>query len=550
MDIKHITRFVLTALLLAWSFDLLFWGKTPGVSFLIFVLLCLGAGLTLTKVMQVKPPLSSLILILPVLTFAGITFIRLEPFTIFISVLLSLGSLVLLSITWLGGRWWQYNLGDHIQNLLFWIGYVLVKPAQAYIQNRKSTSDVDHAGQRKNLPGKSQETNPNILNKSTTPKPIWSILLGLCLAFPVVSLLASLLAAADPIFSQQLRNLLAIVNLEKLGEYTFRLTYILILAYIFSGIFISALVFSSQEKLRSTEKPWLPPFFGWMVSVTVLVCVDLLFVLFVAIQFRYFFGGQRNITLEGFTYAEYARRGFSELVVVAFISLLLLLIFSMLTRKPTLQSHRTISLLSIVLVCLVGIILVSAYQRLLLYESAYGFSRLRTYTHIFIIWLGILLSLVIFLEIFAALRYFPLAALMVCTGFGISLAAVNVDANIVHQNIQRAAEGAELDFSYLVGELSDDSVPALFQEYHHPQMSADLHHEIGGIIACRAELHRSKKVPASWTAFHYARLRAARLYEAQQEVLAIYPTFWRYRRLMVVIQNTERDCFAPAYIVE
>ena len=37
------------------------------------------------------------------------------------------------------------------------------------------------------------------------------------------------------------------------------------------------------------------------------------------------------------------------------------------------------------------IVLVSAFMRLNLYESAYGFTRSRIYSHVFIIWLGILL---------------------------------------------------------------------------------------------------------------------------------------------------------------
>ena len=48
---------------------------------------------------------------------------------------------------------------------------------------------------------------------------------------------------------------------------------------------------------------------------------------------------------------------------------------------------------------LVIVMLISAYQRLVLYEMAYGFSRLRTYTHVFMIWLGLLLITVVILEI-------------------------------------------------------------------------------------------------------------------------------------------------------
>ena len=68
--------------------------------------------------------------------------------------------------------------------------------------------------------------------------------------------------------------------------------------------------------------------------------------------------------------------------------------------------------------------LVSAFQRLVLYEAAYGFSRLRTYTHVFMIWLGLLLVAAIILEILRRERAVALAAAVASLGFAISLPIV------------------------------------------------------------------------------------------------------------------------------
>ncbi len=117
------------------------------------------------------------------------------------------------------------------------------------------------------------------------------------------------------------------------------------------------------------------------------------------IQVRYFFGGQANISVAGFTYSEYARRGFGELIFVAFFSLLMILGLGAVTRRESLAQQRVFSGLSAAIVVLVMVMLVSAYERLLLYETAYGFSRLRTYTHVALVWIGILLAAVVVLEI-------------------------------------------------------------------------------------------------------------------------------------------------------
>ena len=62
--------------------------------------------------------------------------------------------------------------------------------------------------------------------------------------------------------------------------------------------------------------PALSRFLGFLESAIVINAVNGLFFLFVLIQLPYLFGGQPDIVEGRFTYAEYVRRGFGELVVV------------------------------------------------------------------------------------------------------------------------------------------------------------------------------------------------------------------------------------------
>ena len=225
---------------------------------------------------------------------------------------------------------------------------------------------------------------------------MWPILRGVAIALPIVAIFASLLSSADPIFAKRFKDLIDLFNIENLPEYIFRLAYILVLAYGIAGIYLHA----AQKSAETVdEKTLIPPFLGFTESTIVLGSVVILFVAFVVIQFQYFFGGQVNIHLDGYTYSEYARKGFGELVVVAFFSLLLLLGLGAITRREHEMQRRAFSSLGVGLVGLVIVMLVSAFQRLMLYEEAYGFSRLRTYTHVFMIWLGLLLVTVVVLEV-------------------------------------------------------------------------------------------------------------------------------------------------------
>lgn len=527
----------IATLTLAWIFDQLFWEKAPGVSFPIFVLLCLGIGFWFTwreteGFKLARPPLGSLILLAPVFFFAVMTFLRAEPMTQMVSFGLTLVCMAVLSATWLGGRWWQYNLVDYLNNFLRWLAGILAQPAR-----KRPVADVQPEAQADGL-----EARRGVLRVSR------SVVIGLLLAVPVILIFASLLSQADPIFEQQLNYLFDWLSFEKLAEYIFRIVYILIAAYLLAGVFLYALFNSPAEKVSDGEKPWLPPFLGWIEASTLLACVNLLFVFFVVVQFRYFFGGQANITLQGFTYSEYARRGFGELLAVAFISLVLFLGLSFVTRRETTLTRRVFSGLGILLTLLVGVMLVSAFQRLLLYEAAYGFTRLRAYTHVFMIWLGLLLLAAVILEAAGRLRFFALTVAVAVLGYGLSLPLLNVDGFIVRQNVARTLGGQELDSAYLV-DLSHDAVPALFERFRDPLLPQSLRDDLGSILACHTKTSRLYPENAPWPSFQWSLYKAQTLFQQYGGELEIYPLEegesggWQVR-----VGNEWRQCQVDMYM--
>jgi hypothetical protein len=222
------------------------------------------------------------------------------------------------------------------------------------------------------LTSRKEAANQETPQKDNAWRKALPLLRGLALAIPVWLVLASLLSSADPIFGRGLADILAIFRLEKLPEYLVRFTYILVLGYLLAGVYLHALEARGEPTLLGLDKPLMPAFLCFIEAATILGGVILLFGAFVGVQFRYFFGGQANIHLAGYTYAEYARRGFAELLAVALLSLLLFLGLSWITKRDSASQKRLFSTLGILLTLLVTVILVSAFQRLLLYEQAYG----------------------------------------------------------------------------------------------------------------------------------------------------------------------------------
>ena len=301
---------------------------------------------------------------------------------------------------------------------------------------------------------------PEDPNSKTGRTRIWPVLRGLLLALPILLIFGALLGSADLVFQRELDLLIELFSLERLPEYIFRLVYILLAAWTLLGVFIHAATVSTSGSGLGNRLTTQARFLGFTEASIVLGSVAVLFAAFVLVQFRYFFGGAENIGLDGYTFAEYARRGYGELMTVAVLSLLLILALGAITRRDSLGRQRLFSALSVLIVVLVGVMLVSAYQRLSLYEMAYGFTRLRTYVHVSLIWLGVLLAAVVVLEIIRRERLVAPAALLAALGFALTITVLNVDGFIVRQNVGRALRGQGLDVPHLAS-LSTDSVPPL-----------------------------------------------------------------------------------------
>ncbi len=208
------------------------------------------------------------------------------------------------------------------------------------------------------------------------------------------------------------------------------------------------------------------PFFslGFTETIMVLGSVCLVFVAFVAIQFVYLFGGVRNIA--NFSYAEYARRGFAELIIVAVLTLGLALLLNVVAIRRTRRQTNIFRSLSTGLILLTAVILVSAFQRLRLYELTYGFTSLRLFIYVFIVWLGVLFA-GFTLSLYwmpAPINVFPLTALIAVFGFVATLDILNPDAFVAWQNLNRG----DIDPIYL-STLSEEAVPALLTLVDAPE---------------------------------------------------------------------------------
>jgi hypothetical protein len=205
----------------------------------------------------------------------------------------------------------------------------------------------------------------------------------------------------------------------------------------------------------------LRPRLGITETAVAISLINMLFLLFVAVQFRHLFGGAGVVELTpGLTYAEHARRGFFELVAAVGLVLPLLVGADALLRRERPRDDRIFCTLAGVQIVLVLVIAASALGRMHLYQQAYGLTEARVYAT------AALLSAMLVLAWFAlsVLRSrreaFAAGTLAIALAAVALLHVVDPDALIARTNIARAAQGAPLDAAYTTS-LGADAVPVL-----------------------------------------------------------------------------------------
>ncbi len=284
---------------------------------------------------------------------------------------------------------------------------------------------------------------------------------GLLIALPLLLLFGGLFMAADAGF-EHFVNRIFHFDAEALISHAFLI-----------GFFTWTLAGFLRHTLERGEPA--PPLMArpQMLSLgivelgTVLGLLDLLFLAFVGVQVGYLFGGRAHLfAIRGLTAADYARRGFFELVAIAALSLALLLLAEWLLKKDSLKVVRVFRGLSAALIGLTFAVMFSAGQRMWLYYVGFGLTETRFYVSAFMVWMVVLFAWFGWTVLRGKRERFVFGAMLSAFGLLGALHVLNPDAFIVHANVSRQARGRTLDINYVLG-LSADATPALVAALPH-----------------------------------------------------------------------------------
>lgn len=516
---------LLSSFMLAIIHQYLFYGKEVGVSYPIFVILFYGFMVLFTRD-RVRPLTMIDAFMAGVVLMLALTFLLYDNEPLRILNFLVVPGLIILHMTYLVGRkqrqWWDMGLiGTAIDHLL--------------------PQSIRHWGTVARITAKTGGRGWGKAQKTVAFK----VFIGLIASVPILIVVVALLSSADGIFNEYLSGFPEWLNQLTLTPGLPRVIWILIAGVLLFGYvwgFVQPLQYEAEKRENAHLKngkafvaasviekqgdPSVNPIMEGQVANeilpeaiptqahreplrldpvivgTMLLVINCVYVLFVLVQFSYLFGAGEGRLPSDLSYAEYARSGFAELVLVTGINFFILIIALQFTRSSSKVGSVVHQVLLFVLVGCSAIMLYSAFIRLNLYEEAYGYTYIRFLVHAFMIFLALLLLIAALRIRYTSIPLIRWYIVLSLTAY-VAINYVGMDHRIASLNIERYHQTGHIDASYLAN-LSSDAVPLLreFAEEEYP--------ELKDAMLERYAYVQTEKVNHSWTSFNLARYRASR----------------------------------------
>ena len=290
-----------------------------------------------------------------------------------------------------------------------------------------------------------------------------SVVVGVLLAAVPLGIFGALFLSADPVFATILEDFVRI----DLASFASHMVVIAILSWLACGYLAG---FSSGTRLENLRAlGWEPPTLKTGEVAVALGLVDLLFLAFVIVQFRYLFGGAEMVEVTpGLTYAAYAREGFFQLVVATALGLPWLLAADSLRGQGEESTWWSFRALAGAQLLLLLAIVASAVQRMRAYLDAYGLTEDRFVAMAVLLWLALLVVWFGVTVLRGQRRPFAFGATV--SGFALIalLHLLNPTAYAARSHLDRAkstlqagsGSGSSLDITYLAS-LGSDAAPIL-----------------------------------------------------------------------------------------
>lgn len=287
------------------------------------------------------------------------------------------------------------------------------------------------------------------------------IILGLLLTIPLTVTVAALLMSADDGLSEMLGNLANSIFSDSLATFIAELMLTIpCSAYLFGMIYsnthrkdLNILEDENCEEIVSKAKC-----IQNVIVYTAVTPIFILYIMFFISQANYFLSAFAGSLPSGYSYADYARQGFFELVAITVINLAVIIFMNLFSKNGNDKKPITLRIYSITLSIFTIILIATAISKMVMYISEYGLTQLRVYTTWFMLLCAVIFIMIIIKQIKVSFRFAQKCTAAFTIMFAI-LCFTRPDALIAKYNIEMYNSGIlnELDKSELL-HMSDDAI--------------------------------------------------------------------------------------------
>lgn len=298
-----------------------------------------------------------------------------------------------------------------------------------------------------------------ITKKNTTEEQnekIKSIVKAIFYTIPLCFIILCLLISADTSFSNLFGNLFEMIfkifRKFKFDDIIVRIILIFITDIYLLGCLKNILNSKDDGKVASLENNIKKE---TLTIKMVLGTLNFIYLIFSIVQIKEFCDFNSNLN-----YADFARKGFFQLMIVSIINLITILVAKNNENKD--EKNLYLKSMNLTMIFFTFTLIISAAFRMNLYENAYGYTHLRFLVYFSLFTEAVLLIPTILYVIDKKINlikvYFTIITIMY-----VILNFINMDKFIAKKNIDRYFETGKIDFNYLKYNTGMDAVPEIIR---------------------------------------------------------------------------------------
>jgi|GEM_PF-4070784 len=249
-------------------------------------------------------------------------------------------------------------------------------------------------------------------------------------------------------------------HLNLIADNMLELIFKITVGLIFAPFFVSYLLNIKKNKDENAEEKQykgIPKLY----IVPVLSVFSVIYIMYLFSQLAYFTDAFSGILPENFTFAQYARRGFFEICIIAAINLALIFTVLLITRRNDGRLPVEIKLFGTFIGLFTLLLGVASIAKMAMYIESYGMTVARLNASAFMAFICITF-IVLIIRLFTVRARVVRAALIVASCILMLLGSVDVGSFVAEYNVYAYQQGwlddVDINTLYYIG---DSAVPAL-----------------------------------------------------------------------------------------